>query len=104
MLRRRAPGGATVAISPQTSAEVENDLRIVLGWLRSRFAGGRGATYPPLVICREALGTNGQCDPASWGRLWRVLPLLLERGLIEENPLPQGDPGVRLSPRGAQGG
>jgi hypothetical protein len=93
-----------VAISPRPldgAPDVEQDLQTVLEWLRAQYAGGRAKIYAPLVLCREIFGTGGQCDPYSWARLWRVLPLLLERGLIEEVALPQGDPGVRLSPRGA---
>ena len=92
-----------MAVRSDSVQGVESDARLVLEWLRAHYAGGRAPLYPPLVICRQALG-GGQCDPRSWGRLWRVLPLLLERGLIEEGQLPQGDPGVRLSERGAQAG
>ncbi len=88
-----------LAVTDQT----ESDARTVLRWMRDQYAGGRAPTYSPYQLCRNALGTAGQCDPASWGRLWRVLPLLLERGLLEESTLPQGDPGVRLSPRATQG-
>ncbi len=93
-----------MTVPSSTTAEIEQDARLVLGWLRAQYAGGRAPTYPPLSICRGALSLNGQCDPDSWGRLWRVLPVMLERGLIEDSRLPQGDPGVRLTTRGAQGG
>jgi hypothetical protein len=93
-----------MAVRSDSAQDVEQDARIVLDWLRASYAGGLAPLFPPLVICREALGRDKQCDPGAWGRLWRVLPMLLERGLIEEGQLPQGDPGVRLSARGAQGG
>ena len=89
---------------PDSGAELESDARLVLDWLRQQYAGGRAPIYSPLQVCREVFGAGTQCDARSWGRLWQVLPVLLERGLIEEARLPQGDPGVRLSPRGAQGG
>jgi hypothetical protein len=84
------------------SQGVEADIRTVLAWLRAQYAGGRAPVYSPLHVCREALGQDGQCDPASWSRLWNVLPTMLERGLIEEAPLPQGDAGIRLSQLGAR--
>ena len=92
-----------MATRSESVQDVEADARLVLDWLRGQYAGGLAPLFPPLVICRQALGRDGQCDPRSWGRLWHVLPLLLERGLIEEGQLPQGDPGIRLSARGAQG-
>jgi hypothetical protein len=96
-----------VAVAPHAqnpSPDAESDARLLLAWLRARYAGGRAPMYPPLRLCREVFGQQQQCDPISWSRLWRALPILLERGEVEETQLPQGDPGIRLSPRGAQGG
>src|SRR5688572_27028239 len=98
-MQRDRAGVRPVAVTDQ----LESDAQTVLRWLRERYAGGRAPTFSPFQLCRGALGTDGQCDPIAWGRLWSVLPVLLERGLLEETSLPQGDPGVRLSPRAAQG-
>jgi hypothetical protein len=96
--------GVALTNRPEMEAATEQDAQSILRFLRAHYAGGRAPIFPPLHLCREVIGETGVCGPEEWGRLWRALPMLYERGLVEEAALPQGDPGIRLSPRGVQGG